>query len=160
MDSGFLLVNQNRAITSAKIVLKKQKKNINRKSIGKEKKMEREKVVLCGASTYEQKYYFNPQFSALPQQIQDELKITCVIFTSQISCVFTMEFDEEGNLDFVVQPNDDFAFDEIGSGLKIKELQRTKQELWEELELYYKVFFLGQKMEENQIGVENEFKNW
>ncbi len=111
--------------------------------------MEREKVVLCGANTYEQKYYFNPQFSALPQQIQDELKITCVIFTSQISCVFTMEFDEEGNLDFVVQPNDDFAFDEIGSGLKIKELQRTKQELWEELELYYKVFFLGQKMEEN-----------
>ena len=27
-----------------------------------------EKVVLCGASAYEQKYYFNPDFDALPQQ--------------------------------------------------------------------------------------------
>ena len=110
--------------------------------------MEEGQVVLCGASTYEQKYYFNPQFSALPQAIQEELKVTCVVFTSQISCVFTMEFDEGGNLDFVVRPNEDFAFDEIGSALKIKELQRTKRDLWEELELYYKVFFLGQKIEE------------
>lgn len=110
--------------------------------------MEKEAVVLCGASTYEQKFYFNPQFSGLPQTIQDELKIVCVIFTSQISCVFTLEFDSDGNLDFVVRPNDDFAFDDIGSALKIKELQRTKQELWEELELYYKVFFLNHKIEE------------
>lgn len=114
--------------------------------------MAKEPVVLCGASTYEQKFYFNPEFQALPQQIQDELKITCVIFTSQISCVLTLEFDEDGNLDFVVRPNDDFAFDDIGSALKIKELQREKQALWEELELYYKVFFLGMKIEE----IENE----
>ena len=111
--------------------------------------MDKEPVVLCGASAYEQKFYFNPEFKALPQQIQDELKIACVIFTSQISCVLTLEFDEEGNLDFVVRQNDDYAFDEIGSALKIKELQRTKKELWEELELYYKVFFLGMKIEES-----------
>ncbi len=110
--------------------------------------MDKEPIVLCGASTYEQKFYFNPEFSGLPKQIQDELKVVCVIFTSQISSVFTLEFDEEGNLDFVVRPNDDFAFDDIGSALKIKELQREKRELWEELELYYKVFFLGMKIEE------------
>ena len=34
-------------------------------------------------------------------------------------------------------------FDEIGSALKIKELQRDKRELLESLEMYYKVFFLG-----------------
>lgn len=110
--------------------------------------MDETRVVLCGASTYEQKYYFNPEFASLPQTIQDEIKIICVIFTSQISSVFTMEFDKEGNLELIVQPNDDFAYDEIGSALKIKELQRTKRELFEELELYYKVFFLGMKVED------------
>ena len=37
----------------------------------------------------------------------------------------------------------DARFDEIGSALKIKELQREKKELLESLEMYYKVFFLG-----------------
>ena len=36
----------------------------------------------------------------------------------------------------------DVCFDEIGSALKIKELQRDKRELLESLEMYYKVFFL------------------
>ena len=36
----------------------------------------------------------------------------------------------------------DFFFDEIGSVLRIKELQRDKRELLESLELFYKVFFL------------------
>ena len=37
-----------------------------------------------------------------------------------------------------------FSFDEIGSVLKIKELQRTKRELFESLQMYYRVFFLGE----------------
>lgn len=35
-------------------------------------------VVLCGASSYEQKYYFNQQFKALPDHIKKELQIMCV----------------------------------------------------------------------------------
>ena len=38
-----------------------------------------------------------------------------------------------------------FFFDEIGSVLKIKELQREKRELLESLELFYKVFFLQEQ---------------
>ncbi len=34
--------------------------------------MYKDKVVLCGASAYEQKYYFNDDFASLPQSIQDE----------------------------------------------------------------------------------------
>jgi len=37
-------------------------------------------------------------------------------------------------------------FDEIGSQLKIKELQRDKQDLLQSLQLYYKVFFLGEEL--------------
>ena len=43
--------------------------------------MNSQEVVLCGASAYEQKYYFNEDFSALPQSVQDEIQIMCVMFT-------------------------------------------------------------------------------
>ena len=39
-------------------------------------------------------------------------------------------------------------FDEIGSVLRIKDLQQKKKELLESLELYYRVFFLGEEVEE------------
>ena len=51
-------------------------------------------------------------------------------------------FDTEGNLDILTQANeDDFLYDEIGSGLKIKRLQIEKRELFEQLEQYYELFF-------------------
>ena len=33
-----------------------------------------EKVVLCGASAYEQKYYFNQDFNSLPEAVKKELQ--------------------------------------------------------------------------------------
>ena len=60
-----------------------------------------------------------------------------------------VEFDEKGNLEFKVSVDDnDYLFDEIGSALKIKELQRTKEELLQSLQLYYRVFFMGEELEE------------
>lgn len=110
--------------------------------------MYEEKVVLCGASAYEQKYYFNKDFDKLPQAIQQELQIMCVLFTEDVGGVLTLEYDEDGNLLFQVSCDEgDLLFDEIGSGLKIKELQRTKQDLLEALEMFYKVFFLGETEE-------------
>ncbi len=112
-------------------------------------KMYKDKVVLCGASAYEQKYYFNQDFSALPQQIKDELQIMCVMYTEEIGGILTLEFDEEGNLQFQVEALEaDAMFDDIGSVLRIKELRKTKKELLESLELYYRVFFLGEGLEE------------
>ena len=37
------------------------------------------RMLLCGANSYEQKYYFNPDFNKLPQSVQDELHILCVL---------------------------------------------------------------------------------
>ena len=105
--------------------------------------------MLCGASAYEQKYYFNEDFASLPQSIQDELHIMCVLYTEEIGGILTLEFDEEGNLQFQVESLEaDAMFDEIGSVLKIKDLQNKKKELLESLELYYRVFFLGEEVEE------------
>ena len=47
-------------------------------------------------------------------------------------------------------------YDEIGSVLKVKQLQIEKQELLEALELYYKVFILKQSPEEAGVVLTDE----
>ncbi len=114
--------------------------------------MYQENVVLCGASAYEQKYYFNEDFYALPQAVQDELHIMCVMFTEDVGGVLILEFDEEGSLQFRVEALEaDARFDEIGSALKIKQLRREKEELLQSLEMYYRVFCMGEEMEETEL---------
>lgn len=105
-----------------------------------------EKIVLCGSNSYERKYYFNEDFQSLPQSIRDELQILCVLFTEEIGGILTLWFDDDGDLQFQVEAMEaDARFDDIGSELKIKQIRRTKQELLQSLELYYKTFFLGEE---------------
>lgn len=107
--------------------------------------MYNDKVVLCGANSYEEKYYLNPDFDQLPDRIKDELKILCVLYVNDVGGILTLVFEENGELCFEISSKDfDPTFDDIGSHLKIKEIQRTKQDLLESLQLYYKVFFLGE----------------
>lgn len=106
-----------------------------------------ENTVLCGASSYTQKYYFNKDFKSLPDEIKDELKIMCVTFAEDSGGVLTLEFDKLGNLKFCVRVDDgDFYFDEIESGLKISSYQRNKENLLLQLELFYRVMFLNEKL--------------
>ena len=112
----------------------------------KEKTME-EKIVLCGANAYDKKYYFNQNFDKIPDGIKDELHIICVLFTEEVGGIITLAFDEEGTL--VIETNaadEDFYYDEISSGLLVREIRRKKQELFESLSLYYKVVILGEDL--------------
>lgn len=94
--------------------------------------------VLCGASAYDEKYYFNKKFSKLPKSVQDELQIICVLFTEEIGGQFFMEFDDEKQLVFRTQAADwDYNYDEIGAGLMIKEIRKNRQDLLQALELFY-----------------------
>ena len=112
-----------------------------------------EKVVLCGANSYEEKYYFNPDFSQLPEVVQEELKIMCVLYVHDVGGILTLVFDEDGELQFEVSSTEcDPMFDEIGSRLKIKQLQVEKEELLEALQMFYKVFFLGEEMQSGKTG--------
>ncbi|MGP8310992.1 DUF6145 family protein [Enterocloster aldenensis] len=109
--------------------------------------------VLCGANSYEQKYYFNQEFSSLPQSIKDELHIMCVLYTEDVGGILTLEFDDSGTLEFkVTAPEEDYLFDEIGSVLKIKQYQEEKREILESLELYYRTFFLGEDLDLDEEG--------
>lgn len=110
-----------------------------------------ENVVLCAASAYEEKYYLNPLFGKLPEDIKKELKIISVLFTNEIGGIFMMEFDEEGNLRFRTEARDsDYSYDDIGSGLMVKEIQKNRRELLRSLELFYQVVILGRPLEEER----------
>ena len=104
-----------------------------------------EELVLCGASAYNQKFYINENFKNLPDEIKNQLKVMCVLFCADIGGILQLVFDEEGNLEFRTACNeDDLLYDDIGSGLKIRQIQLEKAELLESLEMYYKVFVLGE----------------
>lgn len=101
------------------------------------------KTVLCGANAYEMKYYFNEQFNGISDSIKEELHIICVLFTEEVGGVFTIAFEEDGTV--VMETNaddDDIYYDEISSGLLVSEVRRNRQELFESLSLYYRVFIL------------------
>lgn len=103
-----------------------------------------ENVVLYVSNSYEKKYYFNPDFDKLPDDVKNELKIMCVLFTEEVGGILDMEFDEEGNLLFKSSADEgDLLYDEIACGMLVKKYQYEKRELLESLEMFFKVFFLG-----------------
>ena len=111
--------------------------------------MKDNRIVLCGANAYEQKYYFNEQFKAIPQSIKDELHIICVLFTEEVGGIFTLVFDEDGTLNIETDAEEmDIYYDEIGSALLVKKIRQTRQELFESLSMYYRVVILGEDISE------------
>ena len=98
-------------------------------------------MVLCGASFYNRKYFFEPSFDLLPEQVKKELQILCVSFTEEYGGVLTLEFNDEGRLVLVTDAEeDDITYDEIGSALRVKQLREDHRELFEALELFYQTF--------------------
>lgn len=111
--------------------------------------MEKKEVVLCAASAYDKKFYLNPNFQGIPQTVKDELKIMSVLFTEDVGGILEIVFNEDGELEFRTSADEaDYLYDEIGSVLKVKQLQRSKRELLEELQMFYQVIILG-KFEED-----------
>lgn len=107
------------------------------------------RVVLCGANAYEKKYYYNEMFKGIPQSIQDELHIICVLFTEEVGGVFTIVFEEDGSVSFDTESyEEDILYDEISSGLLVKEIRMQRQELLESLSLYYRVFILHENFDD------------
>ena len=110
--------------------------------------MAEERKVLCGANDYDKKYYFNQEFNRIPENIRKELNIICVLFTEEVGGIITFVFEADGTL--VIETDaaeEDYYYDEIGSGLLVREIRRTRQELLEALSLYYRVVFLGEDAE-------------
>ena len=76
--------------------------------------MYQDNITLCGASAYEKKFYFNQDFNALPDHVKKELQIMCVLYTEDVGGILTLEFDENGRLQFKTEALEaDARYDEI-----------------------------------------------
>jgi len=103
------------------------------------------KVVLAVSSSYDRKYFFNPDFGALPDTIKEDIQVMLVMFTMEIGGILTMAFDEDGTLLIETEcDEEDILYDEIGAHLKIKQMGIDQRDLFESLEMFFKVFYLGE----------------
>ncbi len=103
------------------------------------------RIVLCGANAYEQKYYFNPVFRQIPESIKKELNIISVLFTQEAGGIFTIVFEEDGSVSIETNADEeDITYDEITAGLLVGEVRRKRQELFEALGIYYRIYVLGE----------------
>ncbi|MGI6107623.1 MAG: DUF6145 family protein [Lachnospiraceae bacterium] len=105
-------------------------------------------IVLCGSNSYNQKYYLNPAFKNLPDDIKKELQIMCVWFTEDVGGILTLEFRPDGTLILrTASDADDYLYDEIGAGMELSKMKKDRQELLNGLELYFRAAFLHQKID-------------
>lgn len=113
------------------------------------------RMVLCAANKYGMKYFFNKTFQSLPESIQNELHIISVLFAQEVGGIFKIVFEEDGDITIETEAaEDDLLYDDISAGLMVAEIKRTRQEMFESLSLYYKVFVLkenpGELLEEEE----------
>lgn len=112
-------------------------------------KMQDGRIVLCAANKYEMKYFFNKTFDKIPQSLKDELHVICVLFAQEVGGIFKIVFEEDGDISMETESaEDDFLYDDISAGLMVAEIKRTRQEMFESLSLFYKVFILKQDIGE------------
>ncbi|MCQ2521759.1 MAG: DUF6145 family protein [Lachnospiraceae bacterium] len=112
--------------------------------------MTEERMVLCGANAYEQKYYYNREkFDSLPKELQDELHVICVLYTEEVGGIITFEFEEDGSVYInTMADENDFDYDEIHAGLLLTQIKSTRRDMLQFLSLYYRKVILGEEMED------------
>lgn len=110
--------------------------------------------ILAAASYEKQKYYLEPKFQALPESIQEEIRIICVTTAQKLGCTFLMGFRQNGEIYFeTVKREDDFNFDEIGAELEVKEIIRKQKHLLASLTAWFTIFFTeeGEKLKDKLL---------
>lgn len=100
-----------------------------------------EKIILAAASFEKQKFYWNPEFANIPEGIQEEIKVVCVVLAQKLNVTFVTGFYEDGDIYFeIIKPEGISDFDDIGAELEIKLLKKEKEELIKSLKLWYVIF--------------------
>ncbi|MBP3240744.1 MAG: hypothetical protein J6M92_09385 [Oribacterium sp.] len=100
--------------------------------------LEGNNVVLCAANSYNQKFFMNPEYNNLPDDVLKELKIISVEYTEEIGGIFLMEFNADNKLVLKSMHEDgDVMFDEDNSRKKIDSIAEKYEALFTKLETYY-----------------------
>ena len=106
------------------------------------------RMVLCAVNKYKMKYFFNKNFDKIPQSMKEELHAISVLFAQEVGGIFKIVFEEDGDITIETEAEeDDLLYDDISAGLMVAEIKRNRQEMFESLSMFYKVFILKQDIE-------------
>mgnify|MGYP006909823223 CR=1 FL=1 len=105
------------------------------------------KTVLCAASYYNHKcYYNNEDFSALPQDVKTEVKTVVSVTAEKVRGIVSLGFYENSNVFIEISFDEkDMDYDEIAAKYEIEKVQKNKKKLINALSLWYRVTKLGAK---------------
>jgi|GEM_PF-920775 len=107
-------------------------------SSGAGSNLEGNNVVLCAANAYNQKFFLNPDYNNLPDDVKNQLKIISVEYTEEIGGIFLMEFNRENKLVLKSMHEDgDVMFDDDNSRKKIDQIAEKYEALFSKLETYF-----------------------
>lgn len=106
--------------------------------------MDNNKDILCSASFYKQGYFYNEQFSNLPDKIKTELRVITVCLSEKIRAISILGFYKDTGDFYIEVMNlpDDFSYDEIGAKLEVIQVEKENKELFNSLTLWYRTFIL------------------
>jgi len=99
--------------------------------------------IFAVANSYTQKYYLNPIYKGLPEDILEEVQKICVSFVEECGGILALRFAEDGLLTLnSTHDESDYYYDDISAGLISRRIERENEELFEALGNYYRVKYL------------------
>lgn len=112
-----------------------------------------ENQILAAASVYNEKYFINPDFKSIPQQVRDEIQYLCIKTAKDLHCIFTIGFKPNGDVVFTTQGDQtDKIYNENFAEKKVTKIIDEKAGLIQSLNLWYKVFVL-KEIPDTETGI-------
>ncbi len=103
-----------------------------------------EKTILSSASYYKHGYFFNDEYSAIPDKIKRELRVITVYLAENTGGISILGFYKDSG-DFYIEVSGeelDVNYDEINAQLELNKTRDENAELFSALSLWYRTFIL------------------
>ena len=106
-------------------------------------------LIIAVSNQYIMKYYSDALINALPQDLQDQIKLILVGFTEECGGILELIYNNDFNdITFKSYSEDiDFTYDEIEAKYKLSKLEKEYESFWVELAKYIKASIEQQEKE-------------
>ncbi|MDO5563984.1 MAG: DUF6145 family protein [Eubacteriales bacterium] len=95
--------------------------------------------IIAVANKYKNLYYLDKDFSVLPIEIKNQIKISLVLSCEKIGGLIKLYFDDKGQIRLeALKEENDYTYDEILAKMTIKKIENELKDILIKLELYYK----------------------
>lgn len=99
-----------------------------------------EESILIALSPYLKKYYINPHYSDLPEEISEWLRAKLGALAEKIGATILLGFDEAGELYITYQYEDQNFSDDIGAQLALKKFRQNEEDVLNSIKAWYALY--------------------